>query len=145
MDKDVAVIYDYLDSAGTEKRAAQVHVEMGNHQCLTVSAGGSGLRSGPAFAPYSSYEVILDHEPARFWTKYTDSAGMVYAHVPKLLLTHHITRHGGIDSIICELARPKARATMEMRIEVPRDEVGLLQAFVDSLDCAHVMSSHSVW
>lgn len=145
MDIDVASIYDYLDSVGTSKQAAQVHVQMGNHQCITVSAGGSGLRSWPAFSPFASYEIILDHEPARFWTRYTDSARMVYACVPRLLVTHHIIRHGGVYQLITEPCSVRPRSTMEMRIEVPTEEVGLVQAFVDSMKSAHVMSSHAVW
>ena len=144
--KDIEAIYNYLDATGTSKRAAQVHVQMGNHQCITVTAGGSGKHSWPAFSPYQSYEVILDHEPARFWTKYTDSAGLVYSCVPKLLVTHHIIRHGGALSIITERCNNlRSCSIMEMRIEVPDDEIGLVEAFVTSLRDAKVMSSRALW
>lgn len=143
--KTIEAIYSYLDETGTKEQAAQVHVQMGNHQCITVAAGGSGKHSWPAFSPYQCYEVILDHEPARFWNKYTDSAGLVYSCVPRLLVTHHIVRHGGAVNIVTEQCNRRACSISEMRIEVPNDEIELVEAFVGSLRDAKVMSSHALW
>jgi hypothetical protein len=98
-------VFSYLDLYGSIRCTAEVVIELANTECLTIRAGGAGTHSLPAGAsgPYTCYEVLLDHEPARFWTKYGhEDSGVLYAEVPRLLITHHIVRRGGIGRMALE-------------------------------------------
>jgi hypothetical protein len=88
--------FDWFDEVARDGKTAQAHMMLRKGQALSISAGGPGIHSWPASPPYEGYEVILDHDPPRFWTRYTDAGGVVYANVPKLLITHHVVRHGGL-------------------------------------------------
>lgn len=94
--------FDFIDGAGVGGATGEVNLRLGNMDMMTVRAGGSGVHSWPAEPCFQQYEVLLDHEPPRFWTRYTDANGLLFTQVPKLLVTHHITRHGGIVEMECE-------------------------------------------
>lgn len=94
--------FDFIDGAGINGGTGEVSLRLGNKDMMTVRAGGPGVHSWPAEPRFQQYEVLLDHEPPRFWTRYTDVNGMLFSQVPKLLVTHHITRHGGIVEMECE-------------------------------------------
>lgn len=100
LDVQILRIFQYLDLAGGERRTAVAHLALLNNQNMTLSAGGSGVQSSPARPPFQAYEVILDHDPPRFWRRFTEDE-LLYAKVPKLLISHHIIRHGGLDSYQC--------------------------------------------
>jgi len=98
-------VFRYLDLHGSARCTAEVVIELDNTECLTVRAGGAGTLSLPAGGPgpYTCYEVLLDHEPARFWTKYGhEDSGVLYAAVPRLLVAHHVVRRGGIERVALE-------------------------------------------
>lgn len=89
--------FAWMDLHGVNGRTAEVEYRLGSGQLMSMAAGGSGVHCAPERPPYSLYEVLFDADPPRFWRRYTDSAGMVYAHVPRILITHYVVRSGGID------------------------------------------------
>ena len=134
----------YLDDAGRNGNTASVELVLGNGQIMTIKAGGSGIHSGPVFPPFENYEVILDRTPPRFWSKYTDKAGMVYAHIPRLLLTHHITRRGGVSQMSqeCHLSHPMV--IMNLQIEVPAEYEKIVMLLMREIKDAHLISSKAL-
>ena len=64
----------------------------------------------------------MDHDPPRFWTKYSDSDQLLYARVPKLLIAHHITRHGGIKAMECERTMRKKLKLFRVEMLLPETE-----------------------
>ena len=94
--------FDFIDGAGVDGGTGVVTVRLGNMYMMTIRAGGPGVHSWPAEPSFQQYEVLMDHEPPRFWTRYSNSTGMLFANVPKLLVAHHVTRHGGIVEMLCD-------------------------------------------
>ena len=88
--------FTWIDLHGINGCTAEVEYRLGTGQMMSMSAGGSGVHASPG-PSYPDYEVIFDADPPRFWRKYTDDAGMVYAFVPRTLLTHYVVRNGGIE------------------------------------------------
>jgi hypothetical protein len=97
LDVQILRIFAYLDLHGSQRATSEVQLGLANGQNMSVAAGGRGVKSSPLGAPYLMYEVALDHDPPRFWKRFTDDVGLLYAFVPRLLICHHIVRHGGID------------------------------------------------
>lgn len=121
-------VFAYLDFHGTQRRTAEVFLELDNAEHLTVRAGGAGVHSQPAGGPgpYACYEVLLDHEPARFWTKYGhEDGGTLYAAVPRLLVAHHIVRRGGIERASAET---KEMLTGTFTVSILSDSDAVLNA-----------------
>jgi hypothetical protein len=97
LDVQILRIFAYLDLHGSQRATSEVQLGLANGQNMSIAAGGRGVKSAPLGAPFLLYEVALDHDPPRFWSKYTDDVGLLYAFVPRLLICHHVIRHGGID------------------------------------------------
>jgi hypothetical protein len=97
LDVQILRIFKYLDLHGSQRATSEVQLGLVNGQNMSIAAGGRGVKSAPLGPPFLTYEVTLDHDPPRFWNKYTDDVGLLYAFIPRLLISHHITRHGGID------------------------------------------------
>jgi hypothetical protein len=114
--------FDFIDHAGRGGGTGEVLVGLGNTEWLTIRAGGPGIHSWPAEPRFQQYEVLLDHDPPRFWTKYSDNGTTLYAKVPKLLLTHHITRHGGIQVMECERTMRKKLKLFRVEMLLPETE-----------------------
>ena len=141
-ERDALRMFAHLDTFGVEGITATAELELHNGDILTVKAGGPGIRAWPSAAPFETFEVLLDHEPARFWSKYTDSAGVLYAYVPKLLLAHHILRRGGIKEMLLDCQVRKAVSAMSIQITLPLGaETSVLQA-IAALDGVSLVSSH---
>lgn len=97
MTTQLGSLFIFLEMEGIDERTASAELVLGNGNIMTVRAGGPGIHSEPSCSPFVDYEVLLDHEPSRFWTRYSaDDVSVLYAHVPWLLLAHHVTRRGGI-------------------------------------------------
>lgn len=119
MTDDVARLltaFQYIDEQGGPVVVARAELMLGNGEAMTISAGGGLVTASPPAAPFTHYEVILDHEPARFWRRFTDDDRLLYSNVPQLLVSHHVIRHGGLISMSTEAqmidlapARPKVR------------------------------------
>ena len=118
-DRSIARIFDYLDLEGAKGHAAEVSITLATSDFLTVRAGGSGINARPACGPFETYEVLVDHDPPRFWRRYTDSVGALFAHVPRLLIAHHITRSGGIEHMEAGLIERPATTLMNVKIQLP--------------------------
>ena len=93
-------MFAYLDCAdvGGDVRV-EVRISLATNQEMTIRAGGPGTYSGPALPPWQTYEVWIDHDPPHCWERYGQGAGALFSHVPKLLVSHHITCCGGITEI----------------------------------------------
>lgn len=144
MSAQLGTMFTYLDAEGVSGRTASAELVLGNSEIMTVRAGGPGVHSGPFCSPFTDYEVLLDHEPARFWTQYTDAVGMVYAHVPRLLLAHHVIRHGGISQMSTWSRPAAARAFVDMHVEVPRECEQMVFAMLGRIKDVHLVSTHLV-
>lgn len=96
-------MFRFLDEAGVQGKTAVAHLVLGSEEQITVRAGGPGIHSWPVSGPYQQYEVLTSDEAPRFWSKYGDAAGVLYARVPRLLLTHLVTRRGGVRDMQCEV------------------------------------------
>ena len=97
LDVQILRIFKHLDVHGSERETAEAQLGLVNGQNMSIAAGGHRVNSSPDHPPFLMYEVTLDHDPPRFWSRYTDDVGLLFAHVPRLLISHHIIRHGGID------------------------------------------------
>lgn len=116
-------LFAHLDLYGSRRRTAEATIRLNNTECLTVRAGGGGVGSAPAgtTGPYTAYEVLLDHEPPRFWRAYSSQQyGVLYRGVPRLLVAHHIVRRGGIATIDYEVKEP-ASGVFSMQVEGTKD------------------------
>jgi hypothetical protein len=102
--------FAWIDLNGVNGRTAEVEYRLGCGQLMSMAAGGSGVHSSPDRSPYSFYEVLFDADPPRFWQRYTDSAGMVFANVPRILITHYVVRNGGIEWRDERVIEPKTKA-----------------------------------
>lgn len=99
--------FAWIDQHGVGGRTAEVEYRLGNGQHMSMAAGGSGVNASPALPPFAAYEVLFDEDPPRFWRRYTDATGMVYANVPRTLLTHYVVRNGGIEWRSERIIEPK--------------------------------------
>jgi len=113
-------MFRFLDEAGTDGKTAAAHVVLGNDEQITVRAGGPGIHSWPASGPYEQYEVLTDGVTPRFWHRYGDAAGVLYAKVPRLLVTHHIIRCGGVRDLFCETSTRKVLQDVDIRIRTDK-------------------------
>lgn len=89
-------LFEHLDRHGVDGAIAAVDMVLANGQQMCVSAGGPGVQCFPAHPPFQKYEVLFSEDPPRFWHQYADDDLLIFANVPRLLITHHITRAGGI-------------------------------------------------
>lgn len=102
--------FAWIDLNGVEGCTAEVEYRLESGQMMSIAAGGRGAHSSPVAPPFQAYEVLFVEEAPRFWHRYTDSVGMVYAHVPKMLITHYVVRNGGIVWRDERIIEPKKKA-----------------------------------
>jgi len=133
-------MFDCLDAQASSEAVAEAHIKLGNQDLMTVRAGGSGTHCWPSRPPFESYEVLLDHDPARFWSKYTDMAGMVYARVPRLLVTHHITRHGGASEVVCGTRPVRRTGMLNIKMKVTEQAEPAIWQALSNIEGAQMIS-----
>ena len=133
-------MFDFLDAKGARNATASAEIVLANGQIMTVRAGGPGVHSVPADPPFIAYEVLLDHDPPPFWSKY-GITGSMYDEVPRLLVTHHITRHGGITQLACSDTAPKRTVRVDMSLTVDEDCARAVRQAVEQVASAHLISS----
>lgn len=131
-------VFAFLDRKGSEFAVAEAELQLANDEYMTVQCGGSGSRSRPAAG---LYEVLIDHDPPRFWTRYSEEGGLVFANVPQLLIRHHITRRGGIVHWCRQVTQQPHLVEMDLHIEV---ELGLEMQVMEALRAqgANVTKTH---
>ena len=134
-------MFNYLDTEGVEGKTASAEIVLNNGEIMTIRAGGSGTHSWPASPPYESYEVLMDHPPERFWKRYTDSAGMTYAQVPRLLVAHHITRHGGIAQISQRCKKEHRVVLCKVSVLMPEEYEKMFRVLIGGIKDAHMIST----
>ena len=147
--ENMSLMFDYLDQNGSETVTAAVEIVLANRLIMTVKAGGPGTHSRPAFAPFEAYEVLIDHDPPRFWSKFNfDDDWSVYREVPRLLVAHHITRHGGIAEMVvsadhADTRVPRMSRTVLMNVSLTVDEghARAVREAVEKVASAHLISS----
>ena len=142
--KKLKRLFTYLDTEGSAQRTASVEVVLGSGEAITVRAGGPGVHSGPSCSPYENYEVLMDHEPERHWSRFTDQVGMVFAHVPALVVAHHMVRHGGIEQMAFQSKLRRSTVFLDVQLEVPEEYQDLLDRLVVELQDARLVSAHLV-
>lgn len=133
-------LFTYLDEQGSAQRTASAELVFGSGDIMTVRAGGPGVHSGPSCSPYEDYEVLMDHEPCHLWSRFTDEVGMVFAHVPALLIAHHAVRHGGIEQMFCQTVLRKNTVYMDLHLEVPAEYSEFLDSLIADLKDAHLVA-----
>lgn len=141
-DRTIARVFDYIDLHGVDGKTAEVSLELVSGDFMTVRAGGPGVRSG-ASAPFGTYEVLVDHDPPRFWHRYTDSTGMVFAYVPRLLIAHHVSRHGaGIANMDAEVVTRTETAVLNIRLAIPPALEGTVLATLAAVTGVSLLGSN---
>jgi hypothetical protein len=111
--------FDYIDAEGSPAVSAEAELYLGNGQSMTIRAGGALPSSAPVVAPFTHYEVILDHDPPRFWKRFSEEGDLlVYDCVPRLHIAHHAVRHGGVVSLSME-RQVLARKVHETPVQLP--------------------------
>jgi hypothetical protein len=134
-------MFSYLDHEGTDGKTASAEIVLTNGEIMTIRAGGANTHCYPAFPPYESYEVLMDHAPERFWRRYTDSVGMLYADVPRLLVAHHITRHGGIEQITQNSRREHHVVLCKLSVFMPEEYEKMFRVLIGGIKDAHMIST----
>jgi hypothetical protein len=107
-------VFSHIDSRGSPDSIAGAELSLNNGQHMTVQAGGD-LAEEP---PFPAYTVMLDHDPPRFWKRFGDDAQLIYLRVPRLLVTHHVIRHGGAQDILLVFAPKSVLAPLRTIEEV---------------------------
>lgn len=134
-------VFRFLDEAGVQGKTAEAHLLLGNEEQMTLRAGGPGIHSWPASGPYESLEVLMAGDPPRFWSRYGDSGGVVFARVPKLLITHHVARSGGMADVEMETTVREPRKTLTVRMSVLESTHGSLMMVLESMKGVDVIST----
>lgn len=91
--------FQYIDRHTAVDVIAEAEIELASGEALTVRAGGRKATWSRAGDGVTAYEVLIDADPPRFWQRFEDKNGLTYSQVPRLLVTHHITRRGGIAEL----------------------------------------------
>ena len=142
-ERSIAEVFNFIDSQGVGGLTAEVALRLTSGAYLTVRGGGPGVLSSPSAGPFTDYEVMVDHDPPRFWSRYSqDELGSLFAHVPALLIAHHITRHGrGIEAADPALTRREVTATLDLHLTLPAGMRESVLAAVSALSGVSVMTS----
>lgn len=89
-------MFVHLDTYASGEDTAVANATLSGARMLTVRAGGSAA-AGPSGGPFTTFEVLMDHDPPRFWTRYErESQGCRFSFVPRLLVSHYVISTGGI-------------------------------------------------
>ncbi|HEY5787526.1 MAG TPA: hypothetical protein VIT65_22400 [Microlunatus sp.] len=107
-------VFAHIDAYGDIGSAAGAELSLNNGQHMTVQAGGDLVEA----SPFAAYTVFLDHDPPRFWKRFGNDDPLIYLHVPRLLVTHHIIRHGGAHQIMLIRETPPTPAPLSTIEEV---------------------------
>lgn len=126
-------VFAYIDEQGGPLVIAMAELVLGNNSTMTLQAGGGDLTLSPSTPPFETYQVLLDQEPPRFWRRYTEKDDVyIYSHVPRLLVTHHIVRHGGLSATAVNsmFIKPTPRRKLEYPINTVEELASVLSNIV---------------
>lgn len=140
MDRSVNLLraFAHLDLRAEEHVEAQAELELATGQCLTICAGGPAAQAGPAGGPFNDYEVVVDHDPPRFWRRYADSNQLIYSHVPKMLIAHHVIRSGGAKSLSAGIRRMPPDKPLVVVVRVPPTSTASFFRAIKGVEGAHL-------
>lgn len=123
----ISSVLAWIDSTSTEELTAEATLTLGNGSLMSVRAGGPTKAELGAPGVPATYEVDLDHEPARFWNRYTSVGTIIYAYVPRLLVTHHVVRRGEVAHQELETMTLVRTSIISMSIALPTKEIAGMQ------------------
>ena len=142
---DIAGVLDWVDRSGTDQLTAEAMLQLGNGSLMSVRAGGMAVHAqSGSVHHFDSYEVDLDHEPARFWSRYGSDGSIVYAYVPRLLVLHHATRRGGVDYAEMAVRRLERTAVVSLSLQMPYDAQRLVRAALEGIAGVSILRSSMV-
>lgn len=133
-------MFSKIDDLSRIGLTISAHLLLGNGNQMTVRAGGAGVHSQPGCAPFSAYEVLLDHEPPRFWRRFGDTVGIIYADVPPLLVAHYIIRRGGIQHLDLQKQRRDQTVVMNVAMTVPAAQIQAVWAALRAIKGVELLS-----
>lgn len=135
-------VFAHLNAEGTEGRTAEAHLTLQSGDQITLRAGGPGIHSTPAAAPFTAYEVLSssDTEP-KFWRRYTDSVGVLYANVPAMLVTHFVHRSGGVTDYLLETSRREVTELVNLKLGATSSARQRIMDFLDAMEDAVVVTA----
>lgn len=144
-ERSIARVFDWIDIKGVDGLTAEVALRLNAGGYMTVRAGGVGVLSSPYAGPFTDYEVLMDHDPPRFWRRYEqDELGARYAHVPALLIAHHIIRTGtGIEEMSPEVSRREETSTLSVRLMCPSSMQTVVMSTLSALSGVSVLAAHT--
>lgn len=123
----------FLQVKASDRTVAEVEALLANGHLICVRAGGISMVADPAGGDASTYEVLLDHDPPRFWIPYGNGRQSLFTRVPRLLLCHLIIRSGGIASIGYTVRPAPEPLQVRMTLTVPAERrsavEGVLRGF----------------
>ena len=142
---DIAGVLDWVDRSGTNVLTAEATLQLHNGDLMSVRGGGPSVHAQAGQAHhFDSYEVDLDHEPARFWARYSENGSIVYAYVPRLLVLHHVTRRGGVDYAEMAVRRLERTAVVSLSLQMPYDAQRLVRAALEGIPGVSILRSSMV-
>lgn len=104
----ITAVFAFLEK-GSDTVMTEAELRLANEDYMTLQCGGPGNIARPATG---SYDVLIDHDPPRFWKRYGDRDALVYSAVPSLLIRHHVTRHGGIAVVRKRVVRTRHKSDL---------------------------------
>lgn len=139
---DIAGVLDWVDRSGTDQLTAEAMLVLNNGALMSVRAGGMAVHAqAGSVHHFDSYEVDLDHEPARFWRKYSEDGSIVYAYVPRLLVLHHVTRRGGVAHAETDVRRLERTAVVSLSLQMPYEAQRLVRAALEGIAGVSILRS----
>lgn len=142
--EDIVGVLDWVDRAGGAELTAEATLQLNNGALMSVRGGGPTVHAQAGIPDgFDSYEVDLDHEPARFWSRYGGSEDSVlYAYVPRLLLLHHVIRRGGIAYVETSVRRLERIAVVSLSLQMPYGAQRLVQQALEGIAGVSILRSN---
>lgn len=145
MDGSLNALFSFIDDAGVDGGTGEAVITLGSNVEMTVRAGGPGIQSWPARPAFQQYEVMLDGDVPRFWTRYGDDfGGALFARVPKLLITHHVVRSGGIREAHYERYLRERAGVFKVQMLLSEMQQNAILDAISSVKGVRLMSSDFV-
>lgn len=145
MDGLLSQVFTHMDAVGGARGGrltAVANIVMPEGDLVTVRAGGPGVRATYQQGSWVTYEVLISGDPPRFWHRYAaNSTDSIFANVPPLLITHHVTRSGGIAHLEL-LSQERARTgIMDLRLVVAEGSDVAVRSALALISGAQVLTS----
>ena len=132
----------YLDRYGGERDTAEATIALPRGRYLNVRAGGPETHSTAGGTGFTHFEVLLDHEPPRFWTRYGGSTSL-FAQVPRLLVAHHVVRSGGPCWIALEKWRTEQARFLQLSLALAPGTESAVMAALRHMNGVSIKKMHA--